>query len=396
MQLFPRALRFGELDQVFPIVLRLLRFFRAWGSRRRLLGLYGFFAVHFSVRLLPLIVYLDTSDMQTLIRHLGEIVFVGMLYPVFVVYVWKIPKLIQLVEILDRAFAKYDQPKEFREEIVKTNKFVRNICRFYFVYTGANIPVYIVAPILLTFWKYLRWNNPNEPFYFDFPNELPLLNHLNMWHYVICEVLIAPVFFCSAIFLALKSMLYYSLLQYVSLMFKLVLKRIQLLDKSLSHRRRRRQLNRQVDAVVKHHYLALKCAAILEELISPILLAQFLGCVIVWCMLIFYMTMSIGDFGALTTLILCEILAFEMLAFSFFGSELTHVSSSVATEIYNFRWYDAPLAIQRKVLLISVRSQRIVGVTAFKFYYVTIEQFGKAVQTTYSFYLVMKKLFEGQ
>lgn len=79
-----------------------------------------------------------------------------------------------------------------------------------------------------------------------------------MWHYVICEVLIAPVFFCSAIFLALKSMLYYSLLQYVSLMFKLVLKRIQLLDKSLSHRRSRRQLNRQVDAVVKHHYLALK------------------------------------------------------------------------------------------------------------------------------------------
>lgn len=53
-------------------------------------------------------------------------------------------------------------------------------------------------------------------------------------------------------------MLYYSLLQYVSLMFKLVLKRIQLLDKSLSHRRRRPQLHRQVDAVVKHHYLALK------------------------------------------------------------------------------------------------------------------------------------------
>lgn len=89
-----------------------------------------------------------------------------------------------------------------------------------------------------------------------------------------------------------------------------------------------------------------------------------------------------------------------MLAFSFFGSELTHVvslyfenvkngsschagyifqSSSVATEIYNIRWYDAPLAIQRKVLLISVRSQRIVGVTAFKFYYVTIEQFGKVM-----------------
>lgn len=67
-----------------------------------------------------------------------------------------------------------DQPKEFREEIVKTNKFVRNICRFYFVYTGANIPVYIVAPILLTFWKYLRWNDPNEPFYFDFPNEFSL------------------------------------------------------------------------------------------------------------------------------------------------------------------------------------------------------------------------------
>lgn len=34
-----------------------------------------------------------------------------------------------------------------------------------------------------------------------------------------------------------------------------------------------------------------RCAQLLEELISPILLAQFLGCVIVWCLLLFYITL---------------------------------------------------------------------------------------------------------
>nr|XP_029719962.1 odorant receptor 85f-like [Aedes albopictus] len=96
----------------------------------------------------------------------------------------------------------------------------------------------------------------------------------------------------------------------------------------------------------------------------------------------------------MTTLILCEIVAFEMLAFSYFGSELTEISESLAHEIYSFRWYDAPMTVRKKVLLMSVRAQQIVGITALRFYYVSIEQFGQAVQTTYSFYLVMKKLFE--
>ncbi|XP_058819064.1 odorant receptor 85b-like isoform X2 [Topomyia yanbarensis] len=189
-------------------------------------------------------------------------------------------------------------------------------------------------------------------------------------------------------------MVYYSLIKYVSLMFELVARRIRLLDQ-LPCGATRKHRERELDVVIQQHYLALRCAELLEELISPILLAQFLGCVLVWCLLILYITMNIDNMGAINTLILCEVLAFEMLAFSFLGSELTHVSYGISDEIYSFRWYDAPISVQKKAMLISARSQKIVGVTAFKFYFVSIEQFGKAVQTTYSFYLVMKNLFNG-
>ncbi|XP_062549006.1 uncharacterized protein LOC134213722 [Armigeres subalbatus] len=248
-------------------------------------------------------------------------------------------------------------------------------------------------PPAFTFYKYYTWNNSSGPYYFNFPNELPFMNHYNVFHYVFVQSLIAPIFFCSAIFLATKSMVYYSLIKYVSLLFKLVIKRIRMLDSSIYIGGGSR-LHQAVDDVIRAHYLALRCANLLEKLISPILLAQFLGCVIVWCLLLFFITFGSFGLGAMTTLILCEIVAFEMLAFSFFGTELTDISESLAREIYSYRWYEAPISVQKKVLLMSVRSQQIVGITAFRFYYVSIEQFGKAVQTTYSFYLVMKKMFE--
>ncbi|EAT35979.1 AAEL011895-PA [Aedes aegypti] len=396
MTVIPGLVEFGSLEQVYPLVITLLKRLGAWGSRRRLFGLYGFFLCHFFLRLLPSVLYLDAGDIHSLVRHLGEIVFISLLYPVFIVYVWKLPKLMLMIKILQRAFAEYCGPNQhpvYRETIAKTNRFIRNICRFYFAYTGLNIPVYIIMPPALTFYKYFTWSNSTEPFYFNFPNELPYMDHLNMGHYIVVQSLIAPIFFCSALFLAMKSMVYYSLIKYVSLMFKLVIKRIELLDNSITIGGGSR-LEHAVDDVIRAHYLALRCAQLLEELISPILLAQFLGCVIVWCLLLFYITLNASGVGALTTLILCEIVAFEMLAFSFFGSELTEISESLAHEIYSFQWYDAPMTVQKKVLLMSVRAQQIVGITAFRFYYVSIEQFGKAVQTTYSFYLVMQKLFE--
>ncbi|XP_021703718.1 uncharacterized protein LOC110677169 [Aedes aegypti] len=112
-------------------------------------------------------------------------------------------------------------------------------------------------PPALTFYKYFTWSNSTEPFYFNFPNELPYMDHFNMGHYIVVQSLIAPIFFCSALFLAMKSMVYYSLIKYVSLMFKLVIKRIELLDNSVTIGGGSR-LEYAVDDVIRAHYLALR------------------------------------------------------------------------------------------------------------------------------------------
>lgn len=105
MQALRKLAHFGSLDEVFPLVIRLLKLFRAWGDRRRLFGLYGLFFCHIFLRLLPVIAYLDTSDIHTLIRQFGELVFVAMMYPPFIAYVWKLPKLMLLIDTLKTTFA---------------------------------------------------------------------------------------------------------------------------------------------------------------------------------------------------------------------------------------------------------------------------------------------------
>ncbi|XP_055599547.1 uncharacterized protein LOC129748817 [Uranotaenia lowii] len=186
-------------------------------------------------------------------------------------------------------------------------------------------------------------------------------------------------------------MLYYGVLKYVALMFKLVAVRIRLLNHRKAHMSAA-LLERELDVIVRSHYMALECADILEEIISPVILIHFVGCVITWCLLILYITMDSSDIGGLNMIVICQIMALEMMVFSFLGSELSDTSASIAREIYNIDWYDTPLTFQKKVLLISVRAQKTVGITAFKFYFSSVEKFGKTIQSTYSFYLVVKKI----
>lgn len=88
------------------------------------------------------------------------------------------------------------------------------------------------------------------------PHRIPFLSHYNVWHYVIVQLLMGPLLFCSATFLGLKSMLYFSLIKYVTLMFRLVTERIRLLDSSITVGGPR--LQHALDNVIKAHYVALR------------------------------------------------------------------------------------------------------------------------------------------
>lgn len=65
----------------------------------------------------------------------------------------------------------------------------------------------------------------------------------------------------------------------------------------------------------------------------------------------------------------------------------------MAIAIYSYPWYKEPVAIQKEIQLMILRSQKKIGITAAKFYFVDIERFGMVVQASYSYYLILKERF---
>lgn len=68
-------------------------------------------------------------------------------------------------------------------------------------------------------------------------------------------------------------------------------------------------------------------------------------------------------------------------------------AAAVANSIYCYPWYLEPVPVQKAIQLMILRSQRKIGITAAKFYFVDIGRFGVVVQASYSYYLILKERF---
>ncbi|XP_049294270.1 odorant receptor 30a-like [Anopheles funestus] len=83
----------------------------------------------------------------------------------------------------------------------------------------------------------------------------------------------------------------------------------------------------------------------------------------------------------------------ETYGYCYFGTDLTTESFGVALAIYDSDWHKFPVSTRRKLQLLLQRSQKPVGVTAGKFRFVNVAQFGKMLKMSYSFYVVLKEQF---
>lgn len=95
---------------------------------------------------------------------------------------------------------------------------------------------------------------------------------------------------------------------------------------------------------------------------------------------------NLYQFFRIATYCLCLIM--QLLTFSYFGSKLMDESEFVAVAAYDCDWYDKPVIFQKSISLIIMRSQRPSGVSAAKFYLISLESFSKVKLLIQGCYLV--------
>lgn len=61
--------------------------------------------------------------------------------------------------------------------------------------------------------------------------------------------------------------------------------------------------------------------------------------------------------------------------------------------VYDTKWYEMDIKTRKTFVLMIQRSQKKVGVTAGKFYYLGHESFRQVLSNSFSFYLLLRNIY---
>ena len=84
----------------------------------------------------------------------------------------------------------------------------------------------------------------------------------------------------------------------------------------------------------------------------------------------------------------------QLFTFSWFGSKLMEQCAMVAESAYNCDWYNKPIAFQKSMCLIMIRAQRPSGITAAKFYFISLESFSMVLSSSLSYFTLLQTIYE--
>nr|QJX74300.1 odorant receptor 20 [Ceracris kiangsu] len=144
---------------------------------------------------------------------------------------------------------------------------------------------------------------------------------------------------------------------------------------------------------VDHHKAAIQLVGDLESLANIVILTQFMGATIMICVTLFLITTSKQHFAALVKLQgYLVVVVYEIFMYCWFGDDVMYQNSRLATSVYTCGWPGAPQKLQKALIIILMRAQRPLGVTAGKFYYVSRGAFVSLMKASYSYYALLNQM----
>ncbi|XP_050077998.1 odorant receptor 49b-like [Anopheles maculipalpis] len=270
------------------------------------------------------------------------------------------------------------------------HKLIHKVTRIFFIVVTYAAHFYVFAPILSTLFTLYGTNRDvNETMHYTLhmeENFYGLPTRTSGPHYLLFSAIMTPTSYLCAFAGTVKIIAICNFIIYCTLYFQLVQIKLQTVAQENA-------FHQQLKAIVKMHQDALHCAKMLESITSLVLLQQLLLCVLIWCSMLLYFTVSGFNVNFMSLVVLFVFDTTETFAYCYLGERLSNESAQVAHVAYECFRETQTTAIQKDLMLVLVRAQTPVGITAGKFCYMNMEQFGIILKTTYSFFVVLREQF---
>ncbi|XP_035908990.1 odorant receptor 67a-like [Anopheles stephensi] len=137
----------------------------------------------------------------------------------------------------------------------------------------------------------------------------------------------------------------------------------------------------------------MRCAELLELVLQPLLLMQLVLCILIWCTMMLYFSVSGINVKFINMFLLFLFVSIETFGYCYLGTQLSQESINVGKALYDADWIDYDAVMRKKVAFMIMRAQCRVGLTAAKFCFVDMEQFVAMLNMSYSIFVVLKDVF---
>uniref|UniRef100_A0A182S4R0 Odorant receptor n=1 Tax=Anopheles funestus TaxID=62324 RepID=A0A182S4R0_ANOFN len=380
-----------------PLILRLLKVFGVWGETRyRYKYILVFMCYCFGI-VIPK-VFFGYPTLEASIRGYAELiletnVFAGML--LFYVrndhFKLLVAELRSFVSIVFRAY----QPKFIRSNLVKLNLQIHKYTMFYCLCMCGVCTMYCMAPLWSNYYGYTiaqAARNNGTPFEFSLYMEQDFYwidSRTSLLGYSVCTVFMFPLMYLCAYTATVKMLAVWNIIKYCQSVLRIVVMKLKYMKTFPDPRE-------QIDAlseIRELHQRALRCAELLELVLQPLLLMQFVLCILIWGTMMLYFSLSGINVRFLNMFLLFLFVSIETLGYCYLGTQLSQESINVGQELYDCDWSNFDGETRKRIAFMIMRAQCRVGLTAAKFCLVNMEQFRAMLNMSYSLFVVLKDVF---
>uniref|UniRef100_A0A182K087 t-SNARE coiled-coil homology domain-containing protein n=1 Tax=Anopheles christyi TaxID=43041 RepID=A0A182K087_9DIPT len=253
---------------------------------------------------------------------------------------------------------------------------------FVIIYTTLFL-IICIEYSLLPFFKYI-YHNAFSNNHSNYTITLPYLARFpystdNTTSFAVTYILILVGVYVLALTLSGFDSLFFTIAMHITTMFKILKIEIDQLGLDLSAGTGRVELQAKLKRIILKHKTNLSLIEQLEDGFSFYLMVQFLTSSIVVCVVLYELTTVFGwNEDTFKTLTYLPGAILQLFLFCWYAQNITEEARMVSDHIYNIPWYLADPTVQKTMLTFMVKAQKPTGLTASKFYMVTLQTFQRS------------------
>ncbi|XP_053690902.1 odorant receptor Or2-like [Sabethes cyaneus] len=362
---------FSHHNQILSVGLTALRTIGLWEATNR--SWYRLMVLCLALILLPpkVIFGSGSATFDSFVRNLSEIIFICENCAWLIIFTYHRDSFRMLVELLNN-FVNREWPSEMRTQMAAFNRTMNKSAKLYAVFVSAVTIFFIVLPVVSSVVRFYGLNIRRD-----------------LGSYFIYTAFSIVVAICCGYCVLLKGTIDQVLIQYGSKMFEMVSKRIEAMQQLVDSNKRRSEFRR----IIELHNLSLDYLHYLESTVSISLLATTISCMLMWGLMMFYLSNNFSGPNGISILSSFIVLLEEMIVYSINGTLLQSKAAGISSAMYTYPWHRESVVMQRAAKFVIQRAQRPVGITAARFHYIDLKRLGSMVQASYSYYLLLKDRF---